>query len=79
MRVFLVRVHPPASPRRQPIVVVGDDYAQGVDYVGGAPIAQRTGRVLYLLDQRGTGHSTPSLACPEVDDARAGGRGRHHP
>ena len=72
VRVFLVRVHPPASPRRQPIVVVGDDYAQGVDYVGGAPIAQRTGRVLYLLDQRGTGHSTPSLACPEVE---GGGRG----
>jgi len=71
VQVFLVRVHPPASPRRQPIVVVGDDYAQGVDYVGGAPIAQRTDRVLYLLDQRGTGHSTPSLACPEVDELGA--------
>jgi pimeloyl-ACP methyl ester carboxylesterase len=66
--VFVVRVHPPGPPQGEPIVVVGDDYAQSTDYVGGAPIAQRTGRVLYLLSQRGTGHSTPSLACPEVDE-----------
>lgn len=68
VRVFVVRVHPPSLPRREPIVVVGDDYGQSTDYVGSAPIAQRTGRVLYLLSPRGTGHSTPSLACPEVDE-----------
>lgn len=68
VRMFGVRVHPPGVPRREPIVVIGDDYALSPDYVGGAPIAQRTGRVLYLIDQRGTGHSTPSLACPEVDE-----------
>jgi pimeloyl-ACP methyl ester carboxylesterase len=67
VRVFVVRVDPPGAARREPIVIVGTDYATGTDYVGTAPVAQRTGRVLYLLDQRGTGHSTPSLACPEVD------------
>ena len=30
-------------------------------------IAESSNRELILLDQRGTGHSKPSLACPEVD------------
>jgi pimeloyl-ACP methyl ester carboxylesterase len=75
VHLFVVRVHPSVAPTGDPIVVVGTDYAIGTDYVGTAPIAQRTGRVLYMVDQRGTGHSTPSLACPEVDQLRAAAAG----
>jgi pimeloyl-ACP methyl ester carboxylesterase len=67
LRVFVVRVEPPSAPQGDPLVVLGTDYASRTDYSGTAPVAQRTGSVAYLVDQRGTGHSTPSLACPEAD------------
>ncbi|HET6715155.1 MAG TPA: alpha/beta fold hydrolase [Actinomycetota bacterium] len=44
----------------------GIELAMGNDYQGIAPLAQRTHREVIMLDQRGTGHSEPPLACPEV-------------
>jgi pimeloyl-ACP methyl ester carboxylesterase len=53
---------------------LGDAYSYG-DTAAGATRLQRTG---VSLELRGTGHSEPSLACPEVsalDGRKAGGRG----
>lgn len=67
-RLFWVRVEPPTPSRRAPVVETGLDLGVAPDYAGLAPVAQRTDRPLVIVDLRGTGHSTPSLACPEVDE-----------
>ncbi len=46
--------------------VLGIDLGDTPDYAGFAPGAQRVNRELILLDQRGIGHSEPTLGCPEV-------------
>ena len=38
------------------------------DWISGTLAPLRQGRVVVLPDQRGTGYSMPSLACPEVED-----------
>jgi pimeloyl-ACP methyl ester carboxylesterase len=68
IELFYLRVPPPSgSPDREPIAAVGYEIAQSPDYGSISGIAESSGRELILLDQRGTGHSEPSLACPEVD------------
>jgi pimeloyl-ACP methyl ester carboxylesterase len=67
VHLLVVRIGPPSAADDEPAVLLGTDYASRTDYGGVAPVAQRTGRVVYVVDQRGVGHSTPSLACPEVD------------
>jgi pimeloyl-ACP methyl ester carboxylesterase len=57
------------------VVFVGTDLGKTNDYVGNPPLAQRIGRDVYLIDPRGTGHSQPSLNCPEVDGLRADAAG----
>jgi pimeloyl-ACP methyl ester carboxylesterase len=66
IRLLYLRVQP-ASGRAEPepIAAVGEELAQSPTYETG--IAESANRELILLDQRGTGHSTPSLTCPEVD------------
>jgi pimeloyl-ACP methyl ester carboxylesterase len=49
------------------VLILGIDLGKTPDYAGFAPGAQRVNRELILLDQRGTGHSEPTLACPEVE------------
>jgi pimeloyl-ACP methyl ester carboxylesterase len=66
IRLFYLRVQPTGgAPEPEPIAAVGYELAQSPDY--DARIAESSNRELILLDQRGTGHSKPSLACPEVD------------
>jgi pimeloyl-ACP methyl ester carboxylesterase len=66
VRLFYLRVQPAGGrPEPEPIVAVGEELAQSPSYDTG--IAESSNRELILLDQRGTGHSKPSLACPEVD------------
>jgi len=66
MQLFVARFDPPGgTSTRDPLVTLGhlataDGYG---DMAGGG---QRTHRVLYLVDPRGVGHSTPSIDCPEV-------------
>jgi pimeloyl-ACP methyl ester carboxylesterase len=66
IRLFYLRVQPAGGrPEPEPIAAVGEELAQSPSYDTG--IAESSNRELILLDQRGTGHSKPSLACPEVD------------
>ncbi|MDP9299387.1 MAG: alpha/beta hydrolase [Actinomycetota bacterium] len=45
----------------------GDNLGDAVGYGSVAAGATRLGRIGYTLELRGTGHSEPSLACPEID------------
>jgi pimeloyl-ACP methyl ester carboxylesterase len=69
--VFYIRVQPPGRTVGQPYFSFGYELAQVPSY---ASISRPPGRddegngpELVLMDQRGVGHSTPSLACPEVE------------
>ncbi|CAN5751703.1 N/A [soil metagenome] len=68
-RLFVLRVQPPEGTLvdDEPMYVVGNDVAQQGDYVGIAPMAQRIGREVIIMDPRGTGYSEPTLQCPEVE------------
>ena len=68
IRLFVTRIEPPGgNPAPDPVLVLGIDLGKTPDYAGFAPGAQRVNRELILVDQRGTGHSEPNLACPEVE------------
>jgi pimeloyl-ACP methyl ester carboxylesterase len=67
IRLFAVRVQPPSgNAPPDPMFHAGAELALTPGYSGIAPLAQRVHREVIMLDQRGTGHSEPSLACPEV-------------
>ena len=70
IRLFAIRIQPPGDvrPSPDPMFDAGYEIAQVPSYASIGPLAQRTHREVILLDQRGTGHSQPSLACPEVRD-----------
>lgn len=69
IKLFYLRVHPRGGRGEPtPIGSVGYELAQSPDYGSIVGIAESSNRELILLDQRGTGHSRPSLGCPEVDD-----------
>lgn len=67
MKIFVVSVEPPTPSDLSPILETGVDLGMTPTYGGLAPIAQRTGRRLIILDMPGTGHSEPSMDCPEVE------------
>ncbi len=68
IRLFFLRVQPPVGPSEpEPIASVGYEIAQAPDYGSIVGIAESSRREFVLLDQRGTGHSEPSLECSEVD------------
>ena len=71
VRLFVARIEPPEVLHDDPMFVAGTDLASLPNYGGIAPLAQRVGREVILMDTRGVGHSEPSLACPEVDEIRA--------
>lgn len=66
IQLFVLRLDPPGGTTTpDPVLALGHLAVQdGYGDMGGS--GQRTHRVLYLVDPRGIGHSTPSLACPEV-------------
>lgn len=64
---FVVIVEPPTPSNAAPVLETGVDLGMAPDYGGLAPIAQRTGRRVVIVDLPGTGHSQPSLDCPEVE------------
>jgi pimeloyl-ACP methyl ester carboxylesterase len=68
IRLFVSRIQPPGgNPAPDPVFNSGIDLGDTPDYAGFAPLAQRVNREVIQLDQRGTGHSEPTLACPEVE------------
>lgn len=69
IQLFVLRFDPPGGTTTvDPVLALGHLGVQdGYGDMSGS--GQRTHRVLYLLDPRGVGHSTPSLACPEVTKA----------
>lgn len=68
IRLLFLRVQPPDGPTEpEPIASVGYEVAQAPDYGAIVGVAESSRRELILIDQRGTGHSEPSLECPEVD------------
>jgi pimeloyl-ACP methyl ester carboxylesterase len=73
VRLLVVRVQPPGgmASNDDPMYIPGTDLAVMADYVGTAPMAQRIDREVIIMDQRGTAHSEPSLACPEVAEEAA--------
>jgi pimeloyl-ACP methyl ester carboxylesterase len=71
IRIFVARVDPADGvDADDPMVVVGETLGGRLEYGGLAILAQRTGRVVYIVDRRGTGLSEPALSCPEVGEAR---------
>src|SRR6266511_2739786 len=70
LRLFVVKIPPPEErPRPDPVLILGDEVGALPDYGSHQAEAARLHRVVYLLDERGTGHSRPGLSCPEVDRA----------
>jgi pimeloyl-ACP methyl ester carboxylesterase len=81
VRIFVARVSPPGgAPSAEPVVVAGTSFGSVPNYLGIAPLAQRTGREVVIVDPRGVGHSEPSLDCDQVHaaagDAMEAGTGR---
>ncbi len=71
--IFYMRVQPAGRAVGEPYFSFGYEMAQVPSYASISPPgsdAQGNGPELVLMDQRGVGHSTPSLACPEVDAIR---------
>ena len=68
--VFYLRVQPAGRPEGEPYFSFGYEMAQVPSYASISPPGSDThgnGPELVLMDQRGVGHSSPSLACPEVE------------
>ena len=68
--VFYMRVQPAGRAVGEPYFSFGYEMAQVPSYASISPpgsSAQGKGPELILMDQRGVGHSAPSLACPEVE------------
>ena len=57
IRLFVVRIDPPGELSSDPMIVVGGELGNRHDYGSLAPMAARTHRQVYLLDQRGSGLS----------------------
>ena len=67
VRVFVIRIDPvEATPPADAMVVTGETLGGRIDYGGVVPLANRSGRVVYIVDRRGTGFSEPELSCPEI-------------
>ena len=69
--LFVVRFVPPGLASPDPMLVLGNEVGDTLGYGSLSAVAERVHRVAYLLDTRGTGHSGPSMACPEANQVRA--------
>jgi len=66
IKVLVTTVRAPSGALDQePMLVTGS--SSQPNYAGIAPLAQRVRRDVIIVDTRGTGHSTPSLSCPEMN------------
>ena len=73
VKVFVVKIVPPGHLPPDPVLAFGYDLGFGAEVGSTAPLAERVGRIAYLMDPRGTGHSLPTLACPEVNQLTPAG------
>ena len=67
VQLFVATMRAPKAAPVRPDPVLVTSLSSQPNYAGIAPLAQRVGRDVVLVDTRGTGHSLPSLECPEVD------------
>jgi pimeloyl-ACP methyl ester carboxylesterase len=68
IRLFVARVQPPGGePAPDPMLVVGVEAGVQASYGAIAPLSQRVNREVIFLDHRGSAHSEPLLACPEIE------------
>jgi pimeloyl-ACP methyl ester carboxylesterase len=67
-RLFVVKIPPPDQhPRPDPVLILGGEIGAIPEYGKLQGEAAHLHRVVFILDQRGTGHSRPGLSCPEID------------
>lgn len=65
IRLFITKIEPVGDhPAPDPVVILPGDIGSWPEYGGLSP---HFNRVEYVIDERGSGHSEPSLACPEVE------------
>ena len=65
IRLFITKVEPVGGhPAPDPVAILSGDIGTQPEYGGLSP---HFNRVEYIIDGRGSGHSEPSLACPEVE------------
>jgi pimeloyl-ACP methyl ester carboxylesterase len=65
IRLFITKIEPVGGhPAPDPVVILDGDIGSLPEYGGLSP---HFDRVEYVIDERGSGHSEPSLACPEVE------------
>jgi pimeloyl-ACP methyl ester carboxylesterase len=68
VRIFVFRILPDAPLTGPPVVYLGGTLGAGFVYADVAAVALTLpGHELIGIELRGTGHSQPSLSCPEVD------------
>ena len=68
LKLFVVKIPPPDErPRPDSVLILGGEIGAFPDYGKLQAEAARFHRVVYVFDQRGTGHSRPELTCPEVN------------
>jgi pimeloyl-ACP methyl ester carboxylesterase len=74
VRLFVVRFPPPdLSPHPDPVLILGGAIGAVTEYGKLQSEAAHLHRTVYILDERGTGHSLPGLACPEIDRVSTAG------
>jgi pimeloyl-ACP methyl ester carboxylesterase len=74
VRLFVVKFPPPGPhPRPDPVLILGGEIGAVPEYGKLQSVAAHLHRTVYILDERGTGHSLPGLACPEIDDVSTEG------
>jgi pimeloyl-ACP methyl ester carboxylesterase len=65
IRLFVTKLEPVGGhPAPEPVAILSGDIGSQPEYGGLSP---HFNRVEYIIDARGSGHSEPSLACPEVE------------
>jgi pimeloyl-ACP methyl ester carboxylesterase len=65
IRLFITKIEPVGGhPAPDPVVILDRDIGAWPEYGGLSP---HFDRVEYVIDPRGSAHSEPSLACPEVE------------
>jgi pimeloyl-ACP methyl ester carboxylesterase len=67
LQLLVVTFTPSGAVQPDPVLVVGGEVGGVPNYGFLQAYAERLHRVVYVLEQRGTEHSRPSLSCPEVD------------
>lgn len=68
VRLFVLKIPPPDQhPRPDSVLILGGEIGAVPNYGNLQAEAGRLHRVVYILDQRGTSHSNPTLFCPEID------------